>query len=224
MEKITQWMSLPLQGDKMSWVKWTLDQNGMESKVRIGIKGPVLMIPSHEMETVAHLLAQQIGELYIGDVKEITYADLPDDHPVFSQLVGAVQEPPKGPQRTANDVDMGNGLIVQMHDIESTNVSAVGFVSPGNGSVTAYLRFKGGQTYYRYPGQTKELCASIWNTMQKKWAGDREVSVGSEVHHALVAKADAGEIACEKLDLTTLTWVRVPTKAERKAATQEKYK
>jgi len=116
-------------------------------------------------------------------------------------------------------------LSVDFYDVESSNVSAIGYRVTNDPIITVfYVKFKQGGTYYRYRPVAIAHANDIINEAVKKQMGRQEASVGSLFHSLLKEKADEGAISCQRFNEEKETWVVVPTKAQRKATNKQKAK
>lgn len=218
---------------KFMWLAERLKSEGIDFNWGETFQGPELFVQASEAYKVFTILAEKIGELWVGSEHFITWNDLPPNHPVFAQLLDKsyqeAQTTTLGLRFTERILPFNNGVDgsnvdVRMFDIESSNVSTIGVTIPGyyptplevNIPETEvchiYVTFKGQPTYYYYDTYWW-VWKQIYNEALKK-ASSKEASVGKLINRLLKDPADAGHINCFKLDGFG-KWVKVLPKAER---------
>lgn len=222
---------------KLSWLKNQLDSQSIPCRQNgDSLHGPILQVPREFLAEAWDFLNIPIGQLFIGTSTDITYDDLPDNHFLFSEWNESNKDESNKDERhnlhpdayafisrqgrSQNVQFPGVTGPVEMMDVDSSNLSALGYKTLG-GQCALYVRFKGG-TYYRYVPVSPQVIADLAAEMWKSEAGEPEASVGSLFHHAVKAKADAGTIECYKLEGDV--WIVVPPKAQRTQIIKEKHK
>lgn len=105
---------------------------------------------------------------------------------------------------------------IRMYDTNSGVLSAIGakILTKDPLIVTLYVRFKSGDSVYRYNPVALTDWQTIMNLAIKRTVhGIQEASAGSFFHHAIRVKADDGIISCQRL--ADKGWVNVLPKSER---------
>jgi len=193
---------------KLTWIESQLKTLGIAHR-RNGdsFHAPILQVPRDRFSEAWDLLNTPIGEMFVGEEKAICYDDLPDNHWFFYHL--AVPSPEPNPLQAITPIGGVNmpyqpleidGRVVDMIDVESSTISAMGFWPVGDEftdtSYDLYVRFKGG-SLYKYNPVPQSLCWELRYEAEQRYQGHGG-SVGRLFIKEVKNVANAGEMNCWK--------------------------
>jgi len=230
-------------GAKMTWIILLLKKTEVPFSTGQSLDGKqALYMDIDHVREVHSILNQAAGTLFeshnpVGDegFSLLTYADLPDDSPVFHQMIMFETGMAHPTEEIKSEVHIlqysdrhfpGQDYLVRMVETQSSQVSAIGYdldprpmkdFDEGHQRIRIYVTFKGTSTY-RYSTLLDEVTMDDWfklyNEALEVAKGNQEASVGSLNHTLLRKPADDGLILCEKL-WPDDSWVVVPKKSDR---------
>jgi hypothetical protein len=228
MEKLHRWVIFDVVGGlKSDWYQAQMDGDKIPYKVDSSFGSQsVLKVREQDLTLVQRYKDAVVGSVNMsGKSKDITVAELPDDHEYFDGPTQpkTIWDDEDEDQGYTNDkgISLGHSFeiptpdgVIPMFEVESSHMSAIGLYLNH-----LYVVFKGRTICYRYslpePGPDN-VWKELMDQREARLRGIQEASVGEVFHELVKGPAEKGEIAVVRTDPSEEGWVAVPPKSDRK--------